>query len=162
MFQEKRGKRHAVDLLFSLALFCVFAASLLMVSATGSQVYENIAQDMENNYTLRTSLSYVTEKLRQNDASGVISLAEIAGEPAVVLEMMYNDVLYQTWIYEYEGKLRELFTRKGNNIFPEDGQALMEIRDFSIEAVKDNLYQITIINKGGKTENLLFSIRSQV
>lgn len=161
MLREKKGNRHAIDLLFTLALFCIFAVSLLLVSATGSQVYENIVHQMDNNYTLRTSLSYVTEKLRQNDVSDRVFIEDLNGSTALVLEQNYEDSVFQTWIYEYEGKLRELFLHKGNDVNPEHGQQLMAIEGFSIELVEGNLYKIAITNSGGETEELLINIRSQ-
>ena len=62
-------RRHVIDLLFTLALFCVFAASALLVVLIGADVYESSARGMDRNFGLQTSLHYVAAKVRQNDAA---------------------------------------------------------------------------------------------
>lgn len=64
-FQKQSG--HVVDFLFTLSLFGVFTICALIVAAIGVQVYQNTVSNMENNYTVRTSLTYVAEKIRQHD-----------------------------------------------------------------------------------------------
>lgn len=61
-----KQKNHVVDLLFSLALFCVFAASALTIVIMGADVYQKSVNDMNRNSTIRTSLSYLSEKIHQN------------------------------------------------------------------------------------------------
>ena len=56
-------KGHVVDFLFTLALFCVFAASALMVVVIGANVYRQTVRGMDSNYDSRTSLTYLTEKV---------------------------------------------------------------------------------------------------
>ena len=50
-------KGHVVDFLFTLALFCVFAASALMVVVIGANVYRQTVRGMDSNYDSRTSLT---------------------------------------------------------------------------------------------------------
>lgn len=47
----------------------------------GAKVYQNTASRMESNYTVRTALAYVTEKIRHADESGAISPGELDGFP---------------------------------------------------------------------------------
>ena len=65
-----RGQRssHIIDLLFVLSLFCVFTVCAFLVVSIGANVYRATAENMENTYSTRTALAYVTEKLRQHDA----------------------------------------------------------------------------------------------
>lgn len=56
---------HVIDFLFAAALFGVFLVSSVMVIAVGAGAYRNITEKSQEDYTLRTSLSYVNEKLRQ-------------------------------------------------------------------------------------------------
>lgn len=44
-----KQKNHVVDLLFSLALFCVFAASALTIVIMGADVYQKSVNDNEQN-----------------------------------------------------------------------------------------------------------------
>ena len=60
------------DFLFTLLLFLLFAVSALGLILTGAGVYERTVNSMEDNFEERTALSYVAEKLRQNDGAGTV------------------------------------------------------------------------------------------
>ena len=49
---------HVIDFLFAAALFGVFLVSSVMVIAVGAGAYRNITEKSQEDYTLRTSLSY--------------------------------------------------------------------------------------------------------
>lgn len=77
----KNARKHSTDILFVLLLFLVFTSSALAVILLGAKVYQNTASRMESNYTVRTALAYVTEKIRHADESGAISPANWTGFP---------------------------------------------------------------------------------
>jgi hypothetical protein len=81
-----------------------------MVVMLGADIYRKGVDDMQRNFDSRTSLSYLATKLRQGDEAGGILVTELEGCPALVLEETINGTLYRTWIYSYEGSLREVFT----------------------------------------------------
>ena len=80
-----KQKNHVVDLLFSLALFCVFAASALTIVIMGADVYQKSVNDMNRNSTIRTSLSYLSEKIHQNDAENAIRIDQLNDLPSCLL-----------------------------------------------------------------------------
>lgn len=142
---------HVVDLLFTLALFCVFAASSLTVVLIGANVYKGTIQSMNNNFDMRTSLTYLSEKVRQNDVAGGVYLSELEGKPALVLEQTFDDTQYQTWIYHDDSSLKELFTRKGNDISLSDGQEIMTTTEFLLEQNEDGLFVFTCTDQEGNS-----------
>ena len=73
-----KGSRqeHIIDIIFTLALFCVLAASLLTVVILGANVYTTNAGEIQHNHEVRTSLGYVSGKIRQNDASDSVSVGK--------------------------------------------------------------------------------------
>ena len=105
-----KQKNHVVDLLFSLALFCVFAASALTIVIMGADVYQKSVNDMNRNSTIRTSLSYLSEKIHQNDAENGIRIDQLNDLPSLVLTQNLNGETYETWIYAYDGMLCEIMT----------------------------------------------------
>ena len=115
-------KGHVVDFLFTLALFCVFAASALMVVVIGANVYRQTVRGMDSNYDSRTSLTYLTEKVRQNDAANAVTIRSVGDSPALVLSQQAGERIYETWIYVYDGYLREL-DPTGNKVVFEDGKS---------------------------------------
>ena len=86
MKKNWKNQGHIVDFFFTLSLFCLFAASALIVVIIGSGVYRNTTLQMEENYVARTALSYVAEKVRQHDTSGGVRLTEGEGETACASE----------------------------------------------------------------------------
>ena len=78
-------KRHAIDFLFPVTVFFVFTISALTVILLAARIYQSTADDSQRNYTSGTALSYITEKLHQNDLEDSIFLDELDGTQAVVL-----------------------------------------------------------------------------
>ena len=157
---KNKTQNHIIDLLFTLALFCVFAATSLAVVIIGANVYKNTVSKMDNNFRVRTSAAYISEKIRQNDKVGAVYVSQIQKEPALVLEQEHEENIYQTWIYSYEGTLREVFTEKGTDILPSDGQEIMQIQDLEIRKLLDNLIEFSVIGEDGKTTTQLICLRS--
>ena len=77
--------RHVIDFTFPIAVFFVFAASSLAVLMLAANIYSGQTADANNNYMARTSLSYVNEKIRQNDAMGGISIQTVEGQQCLVM-----------------------------------------------------------------------------
>ena len=69
---QKQEKHFIVDILFVLALFGVFAVSALALVTIGADVYQHTVEDMGVNYESRTAVSYIMEKVRQNDTADSI------------------------------------------------------------------------------------------
>ncbi|MDR1070385.1 MAG: DUF4860 domain-containing protein [Gracilibacteraceae bacterium] len=155
---ERRG--HLADTLFLLALFGVLAASALFVVMTGTNVYRQTVTRMDDHFDLRTPLAYVTAKVRQSDDAGAVYLAELGGGPALVLEQVFGDSVYQTWIYYHEGALKEVLLEKGAKLEPSYGLAIMETPGFSMERVEDGLLRFTALDASGGEMTLELSLRS--
>lgn len=144
---EKEDGKHIVDVLFVLALFGIFAASALMLVTLGANVYKQTVAHMDENYAERTTYAYITEKIRQNNSEGTVSIAELEGTPALVFTTTLSDVEYCTYLYYYEGYLKELSLRKdifaGNSLLSA-GQDIIPLSSFSIEPAENHLIKIRI------------------
>lgn len=156
--QSKTGT-HMVDLLFTLALFCVFAASALMVVLIGANVYQNTVEGMDENFSARTSVTYVATKIRQNDTEGTAYISTLEGDiPALVLEQELEGGVYETWIYYCDGFLRESFVREGNAVNPQGGQEILEVADFHIGRA-GNSFALAATDHNGNTTELVVTPR---
>lgn len=156
----KNEKRHMVDVLFVLTLFCVFALCSILLIAVGAKVYQNTINSMETHFTSTTSLSYITEKIRQNDFSQGIVVEEFGGNDALVLLSEYNGEEYCTYIYFYAGHLKELFTKRSIALSPEAGQDILAISDFIITKLDNGLFEITLIDAEHKSSTIRISTKS--
>ena len=157
-FQEKR--QHIVDLLFPIALFFVFAVSALTVILLAARIYRSVSLDASRHDTARTSLAYISEKIRQGDADGSISLGEFDGQTALILKQSNEDTDYYTYIYAYEGKLMELFVRDGTAAAASSGKLIMPVADFSMEQLDDSLFSFTCTDTDGHSARIVAGIRS--
>lgn len=127
--QSKRTS-HTIDLLFTFLLMLTFLLFSLLLAQTGATVYRKGADSLNETYTSQTALSYVTEKLRQHDCDGSVSLSSIDQIPALILSDDLEGASYRTYIYYYDGALRELFTRASTKVTPEMGSAIVELSGF--------------------------------
>lgn len=158
--RSKNENRHMVDILFVLTLFCVFALCSILLIAVGARVYQNTVDNMDKHFTSTTSLSYITEKIRQNDYAGGISIEQFGGNDALVLLTEYNGEEYCTYIYSYAGQLKELFTKKNISLSPEAGRNILAISDFSVIEADTGLYEITLVDDEHKSETILISSKA--
>lgn len=154
---EEEG--HVTDLLFTLALFCVFAASALLVVLMGANVYKQTAAGMAQNYNTRTSISYLAEKIRQNDVANGIKIESIDGKDALVLEQTVGKSTYQTWIYSSDGMLREVMVAAGTKVEAADGQPIMEIENLQVEQDIPGMISLTATDLDGKVAVLKMALR---
>lgn len=156
----KRRNKHMVDILFVIALFCVFAISALMLIMIGSNIYKKTVRNMDQNYNMRTSYAYITEKIRQFDTSNAISVGSIEGTDALVLTTIANDTAYYTYIYKYDGYLKELFVKADSVVTLKSGQNILPIIDFKLIAMNAHLYQFTLTLENNITYDLYVSTRA--
>ena len=150
-------KNTVIDLLFPIALFFVFAVSALTVVLLAANVYQSTTTSASYNYTTRTSLSYISEKIHQNDINGGISIGSFDGCESLILKQNYNKESYITYIYVYDGNLRELFIKDGINATKMDGKIIIAIKSFQMKALNDNLFQFTATNQDNQTASIIVS-----
>ena len=159
----KQENHHIVDVLFVLALFCVFAVSALILLLIGANVYQKTVNDMDANYNGRTAVSYITEKIRQNDSDSAVSVGTLMGKPSIILSQEVDGKVYQTYLYEYDGYLTELFTdpslNLGDNIL-KAGHPLFPITDFTVTETTPSLYHFVLTTKDTQSIHLYISTNS--
>ncbi len=148
--------RPKTDFLFTLVLFCVFAVSALGLVITGVNVYGRTVSSMEQNYTSRTALSYVAEKIRQNDTAGSVKTAD----NILCLSQISENEEYVLYIYEHEGFLMELLTRPELPFDPDAGQEILEVSGFSVSEKSDGLLEISAEEKQEGTVSLYLHLKS--
>jgi len=151
-----------IDTVFVLALITLFAATAFMLVLIGAKQYRYVTDTMNENYEDRTVSSYLTEKIRQNDTTDAISVVTLEGVTALSLVATEDDISYITYIYFYEGSLRELVVT-GNSVFTlSSGQEIMELQAFSPELINDSLLRITVTDSRGDSQSIYLPIHCNV
>jgi len=155
-----KSSEHTIDALFVITLFLVFAISVVSLTGTGASVYQSVVNKMSGNYSSRTSFSYIYNKVHQSDVDGLVSVGTYAGGDALVISEEIDNITYCTYLYEYEGKVKELFTRYGQDLDPEFGTDILDVKSFKITKVTDSLYRFDITPDKSADETLFVHVRS--
>lgn len=155
----KSQREHVIDFVFSLSLLCVFAVCGLLVVFIGVKVYENTAYNMEEAFSDRTAMSYVAKQVRQNDRVDGVSLGEVEGTTALILSEEINGEIYCTYIYYYDGYLREIYAKESFAPVLLGGQSLIEIDGFDAAVNEDGTLTISIEESAG-TASLTIALQS--
>ena len=156
-----RNRSHVIDLIFPLAVLFVFAASSLVVLILSVHIYTGQTEQAEAHYRTDTPLSYVEEKIRQNDSDGGISAGTFQGQECLVLKGGSGDIRYTTYIYSYKGKLKELTLRDGTDASLSDGKDILAVADFSVSEIRPGLFRFTSTDTDGTTASVTISERSR-
>lgn len=160
MRNNHKRQSHVVDLFFTLSLFCLFAASALIVVLIGSGVYRTTTSNMEENYSVRTAVAYVAEKVRQHDISGGSSISTIEGDTMLVFTDTVEGTDYHTYIYAYNGFLCELVIRDGNTFSRDQGEQILKVDSFSLSDEGNGFIKVTAADSGSAPVSCLLHLRS--
>ena len=155
-----KNRSNIIDMLFVLSLFCVFAVTALLVVILGANVYKGISANMEDNYSARVSVSYITEKVRQNDTSDGVEIRETEGGPALVLKQSADGYDYETWIYAQDGHLKEATIEAGQDLSGLYGENIMEVSGLRFEMLSSGLIRVTVADKDNNQYESMVHIKS--
>lgn len=152
--------KHMIDFLFPVALFFVFALSALTVILLSSRIYQSATENSFLNYTSGTGLSYISEKIRQNDADGSVSLGTFNGCNALVMKQAVSGETYYTYIYTNGQELKELFIKEGVHADADAGRTILEIEDFSMKQISGHLLKFTCTDIKNQKASAVVGIKS--
>jgi hypothetical protein len=156
---EKRN--HVIDTFFVICLMFLFVLCSISVIGIGASIYKKNVEQMSDNYAHRISCAYITEKVRQADADGAVYTETLFDKSALKLQENIGDVLYDTYIYEHDGYLMELFIRDDiKDFYPQSGQKILKIRGFEIREVSSTLLSASIVTEDGNINDLFIAKRS--
>lgn len=157
-----KHQSHSVDIFFTLSLFFVFAFCALSVIVFGAGVYQNTAADMQQNFTSRTAMAYVTEKLRQNDKENAVSVFSLDGMDVLCISETINDREYNTYIYCFEGSLYELLLPAEREFSPKMGQDLLDVSSLQVTSGEQGLLNIACTDRQGNLSQVSLYLRCAV
>ena len=144
---------------FLFALLAGFAILSLLVVLVGAKVYTRIDATGTRNYESRTALSYLAGKVRAADAADAVAVQNENGLSALLLYAEYDGERYVTYLYVYEGRLREYFTRADATFRPSVGEAVAEAVGFDA-AISDGLLTLRLTLPDGSDESIRLYLQS--
>ncbi|MFT3984943.1 MAG: DUF4860 domain-containing protein [Lachnospiraceae bacterium] len=155
-----KREKSIVDILFILALFCAFLVSALFIVLFGAKIYRATVADMETNFTSRTALSYITEKMRQHDTVGGASVTFIDGQPVLILNQENDGVEYCTYLFSHDGFLKEVTAKESFDFDLSSGQNILALSSFSAAEISDSLYRFQMMDTDGNEIGFFVSLYS--
>ena len=159
----KFGKRDKsiVDALFLLALFGVFLICALFVVLFGAKIYKNTVKSSDDSFITRTSYTYITEKIRQNDNSKGIKISEDGANSVIILTRSVNDKDYATYLYCDDGFLKEYTTLASNELMKSAGTNIIEMDSLNANKCNENLYKFSL-SQGELNTSFYVSVSSYI
>lgn len=104
-----RSKVLAVESITVMLFMVLFALVTFLVITAGSNAYNTIIDDKETTQSARTAYSYISMKIKQNDAAGCIDVVDTAF--GSTLQIDTDGGQYRTYIFYADGTLYECLTR---------------------------------------------------
>lgn len=158
----KGNSKHSAETLLTLGVFSVFAILAVLLTLMGARAYRSIAGRMEENNALRSSLSYVANKVRAGDIAGGVSLEERGGMQVLCLSETSGGTTFETLLFFADGWLREYAAvgGRGDALLPTDGEQVTALADFTMEADGDTLL-LTAEAEGGRRMTMRVAVRTE-
>ncbi|HEX3000455.1 MAG TPA: DUF4860 domain-containing protein, partial [Armatimonadota bacterium] len=137
----KQNRGSALRTVAVLALCAVFFVLAMGVTLLGSGIYRGTVSASDENYTHRTALSYLANQIRRGDVAGGVAVGSFEGADAIVL----TDGDYVTYLYCWDGQLRELYMEAGTGLTAADGVPVLPLASLTVTLV-GNCIALTVID----------------
>ena len=148
-----------VTSLIVLTVFCLFAVCTMIVVLVGAQIYENMADRGRAQFEKRTVARYITTRVRQSDVAEGLRVEEFCGRNALAFREQIGGNDYKTFVYCYEGYIRELFAAEEGSFLPEDGEKILKAHEVKFEA-EGNFLKVYITLEDRTEQELVLYLRS--
>jgi hypothetical protein len=155
---QKDNSKHMIDILFVLSLFALFAICSVVLILFGADIYKKTVSSMDSNYASRTSVAYITQKVRQSDQYESIYIDDSLGYERLMMTQEINGYTYATSLYEYDGYLYELFARTDIDLPIDAGQQVIAINNLHFELVTDSLLKVDYNDESGEAKTVYITL----
>ena len=150
------GKRsRLLEVVPIFLLFFLFACCMFFVLISGAKSYKNVTAIMEEQFSINTCISYVTAKVRHYDSEGAVIIGKIGDTDALLLKEMIDGEEYLTYLYCYDGSLMELFCSADMEVYPIEGQKIMELDSLELSTDDDLIHFSCEINEKQASTSVL-------
>ncbi len=157
---RQQEKRNDISSLAPLLLFMIFTTCIVTVLLIGADGYRTFTNRDQVGFERRTTVQYLTTRIRQSDVVEGIFVGEFAGKEALYLRETVDDSTYDTRIYCHNGYLRELFAQADIDFTPDAGEKILELKDLQFDLTGD-LLTITITYADDCLETVYLDLRSK-
>ncbi len=155
-------KQTSISDIFPVALFLIFTFSVTFFVIISVQLYRSIVKHSGSSEDTDMAARYMVEKIRSHDELGNITVTDYMGHEAVRLDKMVKDQPYVTYIYVYNGTLRELYVEESelSNCMEDSGTEILEITDMNIEKISDDLLRFNFSGNDNNNSEAIVALKS--
>ena len=147
--------------MFTILLLGIFALTAISVAVIGAKVYANSADKMHANYDTRTSIVYLSEKIRTNPDDS-FDVRDLNGSLALVLSKEVNGTVYESWLFVTDDYLREApMIVSGDTVLPGAAQRIMPLQSLDAK-LRDGGIEITVLTVDGELNTTFLSGRTSL
>lgn len=129
--------------LMALMVLLVFALCIMMVLLMGTRAYRQLLDKGAASFTDRMSVRYLTTRVHQAES---LSVEDFEGCAALVIPEEMDGEKYNTLVYWYDGCIRELYCMEGAQLYPEDGEKILETQEMLLSE-QDGLLTVQVGEK---------------
>jgi len=151
-------KKHSVNMMFTVMLLGIFALAAVFVAVMGAKVYANSADKMQANFDTRTSIVYLSEKIRTNPGDNY-EVREVNGNTAIVLTEKIGENYFESWIFVANDRLSEVTVTKGDSFLPSAAQQIMDLKSLDAK-IRDGGIELTVVTMAGDVNSTFISGRT--
>ena len=145
-------------MMFTILLLGIFALTAIFVAVMGAKVYANSADKMHANFETRTSLVYLSEKIRTNPHDD-FDIREVDGNTALVITQQFGDHAFESWIFVADERLCETTVVQGDTVFPGTAQQIIPLKSLDLQ-LKNGGIEITVVTVAGDKNSTFISGRT--
>ncbi len=148
-----KKKSHSIDFLFIVILFFVFVVICVLLVSIGSNAYKTMSDRQTNNNMARTTLSYITNKVRQCSGNESITIEEKNGVKILNIHNKSDANDYSTLIFYRNGYLKEATVLANDDYTLDFGSNLIQLKGFDMSISQDGatLFVTVVDNNDTKT-----------
>lgn len=146
-----KTNKSGVDMIFVLTVFVLFVCCLLAAVLAFAKAYKHFGSEIEKRFDTATAQTLVLQKLRSYD-SGAVSVGKQGDTDYLGFSDTIDGESYITYIYCYDGELRELFVESSAPFIAENGITLFPADKFTATADK-NIISFAITCNGVQTSS---------
>lgn len=136
---ESKRLTETVSSAGSMVLFLMFAVFSLIIITVAASAYKRISDNYDDAFNSAAAVRYVTNKLRACES------AEILADGGIVL----SDSGFTTIVYERGGVLYERLFGRDAEVLAEGGEAVFEVKDYSVKNLGNGLLSVSARGGGG-------------
>lgn len=155
-----KSSSRRIDTVFVVMLFTIFAILALLVVLITTKQFKYTASVMEENYQVRTANSYLREIVHQHDKASGFSLTDFSGSKALTFTETINGYTINTYVYYYDGYIRELSSVDAAQVTPDSGTTLIPAKSLNAEIADNNTLKISYEDEFGDAHELYIALHT--